>query len=238
MIFLKLPKQFIHNIFNSCLRPCVELNHLVGGGWEYKRYETFTAWCKHSSCFLFCCKKLYCLHLVQGLGDSSRVVKKLPSGCREGLQADALTPEGLLKTAGLRTLLVVLEGEPFEERLAQPRLGTSRPVEVGQVVATFWMSFTCSSRKQLSRKSQRRGSARAEPRACGSKRAWFRFFPMRMAASIASWVLFHSFWDGFCASWKRARLEGWFCIFKRCWALSCFSLANLLPTWVLRLFNQ
>ena len=44
--------------------------------------------------FFFCCKKLYCFHLFQGLGEGSRVVKKLPSGCREGLQAEALTPEG------------------------------------------------------------------------------------------------------------------------------------------------
>ena len=35
---------------------------------------------------------------------------------------------------GLQKFLVVLEGEPFEEILAQPSLGTSQPVEVGQVV--------------------------------------------------------------------------------------------------------
>ena len=34
---------------------------------------------------------------------------------------------------GLQKLLVVLEGEPFEEILAQPSLGTSQPAEVGQV---------------------------------------------------------------------------------------------------------
>ena len=47
--------------------------------------------------FLFFCNMLYCFHLVQGLGEGSRVVKKLPRGCREGLQVEALTPEGLLK---------------------------------------------------------------------------------------------------------------------------------------------
>ena len=47
--------------------------------------------------FFFCCKKLYCFPLVQGLGEGSRVVKKLSSGCRERLQAEALTPEELLK---------------------------------------------------------------------------------------------------------------------------------------------
>ena len=35
---------------------------------------------------------------------------------------------------GLQKLLVMLEGEPFEEILAQPSLGTSQPAEVGQVV--------------------------------------------------------------------------------------------------------
>ena len=43
------------------------------------------------------CKKLYCSHLVQSLGEGSRVVKMMPSGCRERLQAEALTTEGLLK---------------------------------------------------------------------------------------------------------------------------------------------
>ena len=37
--------------------------------------------------FFFCCKKLYCFHMVQGLREGSRVLKKLPSSCREGLQA-------------------------------------------------------------------------------------------------------------------------------------------------------
>ena len=63
----------------------------------------------------------------------------------------------------------------------------------------FLMSFTCSSRKWLSRKSRSWESARAEPRARRSKRAWFRFFSRTMAASIASWVLPHSSWDGFCS---------------------------------------
>jgi len=44
--------------------------------------------------FIFCCKKLYCFYLVQGLGDNFRVVKNPTSDCREGLQIEALTPEG------------------------------------------------------------------------------------------------------------------------------------------------
>lgn len=32
----------------------------------------------------FLLQKLYCLHLVQGLGESSRVVNELPRDCREG----------------------------------------------------------------------------------------------------------------------------------------------------------
>ena len=35
---------------------------------------------------------------------------------------------------GLQKLLVMHEGEPFEEILAHPSLGTSHPAEVGQVV--------------------------------------------------------------------------------------------------------
>ena len=35
--------------------------------------------------------------MVHGWGESSSVVNKLPTGCREGLQAEALTSGGLLK---------------------------------------------------------------------------------------------------------------------------------------------
>lgn len=56
-------------------------------------------------------------------------------------------------------------------------------------------------------------------------RSRLRFF-MRMAASIAFWVLSHSSWDVFCASWKTTLTPRWFCIFKRRWVPLCFSLAN------------
>ena len=92
----------------------------------------------------------------------------------------------------------------------------------------FLMSFTSSSRKWFSRKSQMWGSARAEPRTCRSKRAWFSLFSMRREASIASWVLPHSSWDGFCTSRKRARPPLWFCIFKR----PLYTLALLLGQFV------
>ena len=42
---------------------------------------------------------------------------------------------------GLQKLLVVLEGESFEEILAQPSLGTSQPAEVGQVVTHLLDEF-------------------------------------------------------------------------------------------------
>ena len=42
---------------------------------------------------------------------------------------------------GLQKLLVVLEGEPFEEILAQPSLGASQPAEVGQVVTHLLDEF-------------------------------------------------------------------------------------------------
>ena len=42
---------------------------------------------------------------------------------------------------GLQKLLVVLEGERFEEILAQPSLETSQPMRVGQVVTHFLDEF-------------------------------------------------------------------------------------------------
>ena len=37
----------------------------------------------HSSDIFFPCKKLSCFHLARGLGEGTRAVKKLPSGCRQ-----------------------------------------------------------------------------------------------------------------------------------------------------------
>ena len=53
------------------------------------------------------------------------MVKRLPSGCRERLRQkpDMGGWRGPLKTSGLQRLLVMLEGEPFEEILAQPTWG-------------------------------------------------------------------------------------------------------------------
>lgn len=79
--------------------------------------------------------------MVQGLGESSRVLKKLLSGCREGLQAEALSPEGLLKGCWASEATSHAGGEPVEEILALPRLGTSQPVKVGQVAAHFLDEF-------------------------------------------------------------------------------------------------
>ena len=44
---------------------------------------------------------------------------------------------GPSKATGLQRLLVVLEGEPFEEAIAQPSLGTRQTAEAGQVVTHF-----------------------------------------------------------------------------------------------------
>ena len=48
---------------------------------------------------------------------------------------------GSSKATGLQKLLVVLEGEPLEEILAQPSLGTSQPGEVGRVVTHLLDEF-------------------------------------------------------------------------------------------------
>ena len=49
-------------------------------------------------------------------------VKKLPSVCREGLQA-ALKLWGSSMATGLQRLLVVLKGEPLERYLSNPAWG-------------------------------------------------------------------------------------------------------------------
>ena len=74
-------------------------------------------------------------------GKDSRAVKKLPGGCREGLQAEALSPEGLFKGCWTSEATSHAGGVPLEEILALPRLGTSQPVKVGQVAAHFLDEF-------------------------------------------------------------------------------------------------
>ena len=72
--------------------------------------------------------------------------------------------------------------------------------------------------------------AGAEPRACRSTRAGFRFFSMSTAAPTASWVLCNSSWGGLCTSWKRGRPPHWFCIFKMLRALMLL-LGQFLEKW-------
>ena len=73
------------------------------------------------------------------------MVKKQPSGCKERLRhkpwhlGDARRT--LSKAAGLQRLLVVLEGEPFEEILAQPSVGAGQPAEMSQVAAHLLDEF-------------------------------------------------------------------------------------------------
>ena len=65
-------------------------------------------------CFFYPLQKTDCFLLVQCMGEGSRVVNRLPS---RGMQ------RGPSKGSGLQRLLVMLEGEPFEEILAQPTWG-------------------------------------------------------------------------------------------------------------------
>lgn len=67
------------------------------------------------------------------------------------------------------------KGEPLEEILSQANLWANEPADL-RCFPISLMSFTSTSRKWFSRKSQTWESTQAEPRACISKRASFRFF--------------------------------------------------------------
>ena len=63
----------------------------------------------------------------------------------------------------------------WKRHSASPAWGPVHHWKLVRRLPIFSVSFTSSSRKWLSRKSQRWGSAWADP-----KRAWFSFFSMRM----------------------------------------------------------
>ena len=91
-------------------------------------------------------------------GSGLQVVKRMPRGCRERIRLKPDTravQRGPSKASGLQRLLVVLGGVAFEVILTQPSLGPGQPAKFGQVSPIFLMSFTSSSRKWFSRKSQR-----------------------------------------------------------------------------------
>lgn len=117
----------------------------------------------------------------------------------------------------------MLEDEPFQEILAGPSLG---PASLGSLVR--WSHLL--SRKRLSRKSEVR-VCWVEPRAGRSKRlgagsspgaGWLpehpRLYPIHPAMAFA------------CLRRGHGQQAG-FAIFKRCWMLWYFSLANLQKTW-------
>ena len=110
---------------------------------------------------------------------------------------------GPSKAAGLQRPPSYLRVSLWKSYWLSPPLQPRRqPAPVGggvsQVVAICLMSFSCSSRKRLSRKS-RVGVCAARAQGCRSTRAWLRFFSRAVAASLLSRVLPHSSWDGFCA---------------------------------------
>ena len=76
---------------------------------------------------------------------------------------------GSSNAAGLLRLLVTLEGEPFNEMLAQHHLRTSHPAEVSHVVIHLLGEF------HLLRE------------VCRSARSLFRFLSVRMTASALLW---------------------------------------------------
>ena len=100
------------------------------------------------------------------LGRGLQGVKKLPSGCREGLQAEALTLVGPLK-AHWAPEAPSCACEPFQAVLTQPHLGTKQPAEVGQVV-THLEEFHLLLQEVTLPKVTEVGSAWVDPRPCRS----------------------------------------------------------------------
>ena len=99
--------------------------------------------------------------LGRGLQDGT-----LPSCCREGLQTEALTPEGLLKHHWAPEA-PSCACEPFQAVLTQPHLGTKQPAEVGQVV-THLEEFHLLLQEVTLPKVTEVGSAWVDPRPCRS----------------------------------------------------------------------
>lgn len=90
------------------------------------------------SMFLFCFfqKKALLLCPIQGLGEGSRVVRNLPSGCKRGASGRSLDMRGTLVHAQLQRLQAMLEGEPFKEIFPNPTRGQPACADtVGQAVS-------------------------------------------------------------------------------------------------------
>lgn len=86
---------------------------------------------------LLFCKNLYCFHLIPDLRAGLGLIKKLPSGFREGSGRSPDTREmqrGPSKAAGVLRLSVKLQGEPVKKMLTQCPVGVSQPATT-QVVA-------------------------------------------------------------------------------------------------------
>ena len=69
------------------------------------------------------------------------VKKQQSGGCRERLQAEALTPEGHLQGHRATEVPGCVGVEPLQETLTQPSLGARQPVEVGLGVARLLDEF-------------------------------------------------------------------------------------------------
>lgn len=109
--------------------------------------------------FFFSVKSLF--QFGPRIGEGSRVVRGLPRGCGQGLRQQ---PQASGHRGVPPRLRVVLHGEPFEGRLAQPSRGLAQPVGASRGLPIFPVSVTSSSRKRLPRKARSWGSVRAELR--------------------------------------------------------------------------
>ena len=95
--------------------------------------------------FCFFCKTLYCFHSVQGLGEGSRVVRKLPSGCRgaSGKSLDITgAPERQLSSRGSEPCLRASLSKKYSPNPARGQPACRRCWSGGLPSSRTWLSVS------------------------------------------------------------------------------------------------
>ena len=171
--------------------------------------------------FFHCCKKLYCFHLVQGLEEGPRVVKKLPSGSKEGLYAEVLTPVELLKGHWAPESPNCAQGWASQRDTHPVQPGDLQPGEVSQAVA-YLLAVSPTRLGSGSPGSYRGGGpprqnpGQADPKGPGSQRPGFCTIHLGMASAPHEtgcgrpncFALFKSHWVPGASSWPIYRKSG------------------------------